>query len=163
MDYYRIGLFLRPHGVKGELKLMPLTDDLSRFRKLSDAFIEACEGCYRKTKVISARVANDNSVIVMLDGVTNMDQAERYRDKYLPDNCWFVSDLIGCRAVSSTGEELGTVEDVYETPANDVYVIRGERLLSIPALKKLLESVDIENKLIVLNSEVLSEVGFFED
>ncbi|MBR4635657.1 MAG: 16S rRNA processing protein RimM [Clostridia bacterium] len=173
MDYFRIGIFLRPHGVKGELKLLPLTDDLSRFRKLSDAYIEACEGCYRKAKVISARVANDNSVIILLDGITTMDQAERFRDKYLcvdrehavkpPEGSWFIKDVVGCRVVSSTGEELGVVEDVYETTANDVYVVRGEHKLSVPALKKLLDRVDVENRLIVFNSEVLSEVGFFED
>ena len=173
MDYFRIGIFLRPHGVKGEIKLQPLTDDLSRFRKLTDAYIELREGCYREAKVISARIAGDNSVIVLLDGVTDMDQAERLRNKYLcvdrehavklPEGSWFVKDIIGCRVVSSSGEELGIVEDVYETTANDVYVVRGERRLSVPALKKLLDSVDIENRLIVFNSEVLSEVGLFED
>lgn len=173
MDYFRIGLFVRPHGVKGEIKLMPLTDDLSRFRSLSDAYIEASEGSYRPVKVLSARVANDESVIVLLDGVGRMDEAERYRNKYLcvdrehavklPENTWFVKDIIGCRVVSTAGEELGVVEDVYETTANDVYVVRGKRRLSVPALKKLLRSVDIENKLIVFDADVLSEVGFFED
>lgn len=173
MDYFRIGLFLRPHGVRGELKLLPLTDDLSRFNHLSEAYIEAAEGCYKSIRVLSGRVAAENSVFIQLDGVTTMDEAERYRNKYLcvdrehavklPKGSYFVKDIIGCRVVSTNGDELGVVEDVYETNANDVYVVRGERKLSVPALKRLLESVDTENRLIVFNAEVLSEVGFFED
>ena len=64
MDYFRIGLFLRPHGIKGELKLLPLTDDLKRFARLSDAFIEAPEGVYQTVTAESARVAAENSVII---------------------------------------------------------------------------------------------------
>lgn len=173
MDYFRIGLFLRPHGVRGEIKLLPLTDDIRRFKDLSDAYVEADEGCYRSVKVLHSRVAAENSVIVLLDGVNTMDEAEQYRDKYLcvdrahavrlPEDTYFVKDIIGCRVVSSTGEELGVVEDVYETNANDVYVIRGKRRLSVPALRKLLDKVDVTGRLIVFNAEVLSEVGLFED
>ena len=173
MDYFRIGLFLRPHGVHGELKLLPLTDDISRFKQLSSAYIEAAEGCYRSCTVLSARVTGDNSVIVALDGTNTMDEAERFRNKYLcvdrehavklPEGAYFVKDIIGCRVVSSDGEELGKVEDVYETNANDVYVVRGERKFAVPALKKLLKTVDVANGLIVFDSAVLSEVAFFED
>ena len=52
---------------------------------------------------------------------------------------------------------------MYETPSTDVYVIKGAKRLSVPALKKLLSSVDIENKRIVFDSEILAEVGLFED
>ena len=173
MDYFRIGLFLRPHGVRGELKLLPLTDDVKRFKKLSEAYIEAAEGCYRAAKVLGAKLGAEGSVIVQLDGVNTIEEAERYRNKYLcvdrdhavklPEGSYFVRDIIGCRVVSSSGEDLGVVEDVYETTANDVYVVRGEKKLSVPALNKLLDSVDVENRLIVFNAEVLSEVGLFED
>lgn len=61
------------------------------------------------------------------------------------------------------GDALGRVVDVYETPSTDVYVIKGVKRLSVPALKKLLSSVDIENKRIVFDSEILAEVGLFED
>ncbi|MCR5690105.1 MAG: ribosome maturation factor RimM [Clostridiales bacterium] len=173
MDYYRIGLFLRPHGVRGEIKLLPLTDDISRFKKLDEAFIEAAPGCYRSTRVVGTKIAAENSVIVQLEGVSTMDAAELYRNKYLcvdrdhavalPEGSYFISDIIGCRVVSTAGEELGVVEDVYETTANDVYVVRGEKKLSVPALKKLLVSVDVRERLIVFDADVLSEVGLFED
>ena len=77
----------------------------------------------------------------------------------------FVKDLIGCRVISTDGSELGIMDDVYETNANDVYVVKGEgtKRLSVPALKRLLAKVDIGNKLIVFDAAVLSEVGLFED
>ena len=173
MDYFRIGLIVRPHGIKGEVKLMPLTDDITRFKHLSEAYIEAAEGCYRKVSVTGAKVVPGDSVIVALEGINTMDEAEMLRNRYLcvdrahavklPKDTYFVSDLIGCRVVSSSREELGKLIDVYETNANDVYVVQGERRLSVPALKKLLDSVDVGSKLIVFNAEVLSEVGLFED
>jgi 16S rRNA processing protein RimM len=173
MDYYRIGLMLRPHGIRGEVKLLPLTDDVNRFRELSDAYIEVQEGCYRKAVVRGAKIVPGDSVIVSIEGVNTMDEAESLRNRYLcvdrehavalPEDTYFVSDLIGCKVFSSIGEELGTLSDVYETNANDVYVVTGKRKLSVPALKKLLSEVDIYNRRVVFDSDVLSEVGLFED
>lgn len=173
MDYFRIGLFLRPHGVKGEVKLLPLTDDVRRFNKLSDAFIEVRSGVYQPQKVIHAKVAAENAVIIKLDGVESMDEAEKLRDKYLcvdrahtvklPEGAYFINDLIGCLVESTDGAKLGELIDVYETNANDVYVVMGKQRLSVPAIKKLLHSVDIEQKRIVFDADVLSEVGLFED
>ncbi|MBR5947485.1 MAG: 16S rRNA processing protein RimM, partial [Clostridia bacterium] len=150
-----------------------LTDDPSRFKKLKEAFIEISDGNYEQVNVLSAKSAGENSAIAKIDGVDTVEKAEALRNKYLcvdrahavklPEGTYFVRDIIGCRVVSSDGTELGFVEDVYETNANDVYVVRGKQKLSVPALKKLLDSVDVENKLIVFNTEVLSEVGLFED
>lgn len=173
MDCFRVGLFLRPHGVKGEVKVLPLTDDLRRFSKLGDAYVELKDGGYRAIKVTGAGIAGEASVIVKIEGVDSMDDAEKLRDKYLcvdrahavklPDGAYFVKDLIGCRVVATDGTELGTMIDVYETSANDVYVVKGRKMLSAPALKRLLHSVDIENKQIVFDADVLEEVGLFED
>ncbi|MBR0135205.1 MAG: 16S rRNA processing protein RimM, partial [Clostridia bacterium] len=99
--------------------------------------------------------------------------AEKLRDLYLcvdrehavklPKGVYFISDIIGCEVKSDAGESLGKVVDVLETNANDVYVIEGAKRLLVPALKKLLVKVDVENKSIVFDSVVLSEVGLFED
>lgn len=102
-----------------------------------------------------------------------MKPPKKLRDKYLcvdrehavklPAGAYFVKDIIGCEVFSTLGDALGRVVDVYETPSTDVYVIKGAKRLSVPALKKLLSSVDIENKRIVFDSEILAEVGLFED
>ena len=81
----------------------------------------------------------------------------------LPKDTYFVEDLIGCRVSDDTGRELGTLTDVFETGANDVYEISGEKKLLLPALKRAIISTDVENRCMVLDSKVLEEVGLFED
>ena len=171
MDHLRIAQILRPHGVKGEVKVFPLTDDISRFKKLKEAFIER-GGQYEPVTVDSSKKAAD-SVVLHIEGVDTPEEAEKLRGVYLcvdrqhavklPEGTYFIADIIGCWVESTAGEELGKVTDVLETNANDVYVIEGEKRLLVPALKKLLELVDTENKRIVLNARVLAEVGLFED
>ena len=108
-----------------------------------------------------------------ISGVTTREEAEKLRNVYLcvdrahaaklPPGRYFVVDLIGCRVSDTEGAEYGLLEDVLETGANDVYLIKGKRTLLVPALKKLLAEVDVENKRIVLHADVLREVGLFED
>ena len=171
MDHYRIAQILKPHGVKGDVKVFPLTDDVSRFKRLKEAFIEY-NGRYEPILIDGSKNAS-GAVVLHIEGVDTPEQAEKLRGMYiavdkahavkLPEGAYFVSDIIGCSVVSTDGAELGKVTDVFETSANDVYVIEGERKLLVPALKKLLNEVDVENKRIVFDAEVLSEVGFFED
>lgn len=173
MDYFRIGLILRPHGIRGEVKMLPLTDDLTRFSGLKDAFIEEKDGAYREASIKYAKVVSENAAILKLADVNSPDEAEKLRNKYLcvdrlhavklPESSYFIKDLLGCSVESTDGSSLGTLVDVYQTNANDVYVIQGEKKLSVPALKRLLNTVDTENKRIVLNADALAEVGLIED
>ncbi len=170
-DHFRIAQILRPHGIKGEVKVYPLSDDPSRFKKLREAYLER-GGQYEAVTVDGSKHAA-GAVVLHIAGYDTPEEAEKLRGLYicvdrehavkLPEGVWFVSDLIGCRVVSTDGEELGSLTDVFETNANDVYVIEGRRRLMVPALKKLLNTVDISGRLIVLDAGVLSEVGLFED
>ena len=99
MDYFRIGLFLRPHGIKGELKLLPLTDNLKRFARLSDAFIEAPEGVYQTVTAESARVAAENSVIIKLKGIDTVEAAEKLRAPLLAAHDPGPDQLLGHQCV----------------------------------------------------------------
>ena len=171
MDAFRIAQVLKPHGIRGEVKVFPLTDDVSRFKRLREAYVEK-NGQYEPVTVDGSKLLAD-AVVLHIQGFDTPEQAEKLRGLYicvdrehavrLPKGTYFVKDIIGCRVVSTDGTELGRVTDVFETNANDVYMIEGTRKLMIPALKKLLENVDTANRLIVLNAEVLSEVGLFED
>ena len=157
MEYLRVGLIVRPHGVHGAVKLLPLSDDLGRYASLKEAYLER-SGCYEPVAVSDVGVRED---------------AERLRNVYLcvdrahavklPPGRYFVVDLVGCRVCGTDGAEYGVLTDVLETGANDVYVIKGTRTLLIPALKKLLADVDVANKRIVLHADILQEVGLFED
>lgn len=170
-ERFRIAQILRPHGIKGEVKLYPLTDDITRFKHLREAYIER-GGQYEPCVVTGSKRAAD-AVVVHIEGIDTPESAEKLRGLYLcvdrshavklPAGTYFVADIIGCEVFSTDGASLGVVRDVLETNANDVYVIEGERKLMVPALKKLLHKVDVENKCIELQAEVLSEVGYFED
>lgn len=170
-QYLRVGLIVRAHGVRGAVKMQPLSDDLTRFHALDDAYLER-EGGYEAVRVSDVGV-KEGSVYAALSCAKSREEAEALRGTYLcvdrahavklPKDTYFVSDLIGCEVSSSAGKSLGTLTDVLETGANDVYVIEGERKLLIPALKKLLQTVDVELGRIVLDTAVLEEVGLFED
>ena len=171
MEYLRVGLIVRPHGVHGAVKLLPLSDDPGRYASLKEAYLER-SGCFEPVAVSDVGVRED-AVYASISGVTTREDAEKLRNVYLcvdrahaaklPPGRYFVEDLIGCRVCGTDGAEHGVLTDVLETGANDVYVIKGTRTLLIPALKKLLADVDVANKRIVLHADVLQEVGLFED
>jgi len=170
-EYLRVGRIVRPHGMRGAVKLEPLSDDLNRFHVLRDAYLEH-NGAYVPVTVSDVGV-REGSVYAALSCSASREDAEKLRGVYLcvdrahavklPPGAYFVDDLIGCSVSDSTGKALGILTDVLETGANDVYVIEGDKKLLIPALKKLLLSVDTAEGRIVLDEAVLEEVGLFED
>lgn len=170
-EYLRVGKIVRPHGIKGAVKLETITTDNSRFASLTEAYIEE-KGTYRPVKVVPVSHTPD-SAIVMIEGVTDRNSAEAMRGKFLcvdrahaaklPEGRFFTEDLIGCEVYDSNGKYLGKLTDVMLRPANDVYEIKDKAsTLIVPALKRLLKSVDVEAKKIILDTAVLSEVGFYE-
>ena len=171
MEYYRIACIVRPHGVQGGVKLEPLTDNANRFRGLNEAYLEA-DGTRTPVKLSGIGISPD-AVTLHIEGVTTREQAEKLRGAYLcvdranavklPPDTYFVADLIGCMVTDTKGIAYGRVQDVLETGANDVYVVEGERPMLLPALKKVLHEVDVENKRIVLVHEAIGEVAVFAD
>ena len=170
-EYLRIGLIVRPHGVHGAVKLEPLSDSPARFKALKDAFLEQ-KGVYSAVSVSDVGV-KENAVYLTLSCSTSPEEAEALRGSYLcvdrahavklPEGVYFVADLMGCSVFDTEGKELGKLTNVFETGATDVYEIKGEKTLLIPALKKLLSEVNVTVRRIVLDAEVLNEVGLFED
>lgn len=151
--------------------MLPLTDDNGRFIGIEHAYLEKGES-YERVSIKSVSVQPD-AVYLELKGTTTRDEAERLRDLYLcvdrahavklPDNTYFIADLVGCSVKDSSGREYGILTDVLKTGANDVYVIEGRQKLMVPALKKLLLQVDTGKKSILFDAHVLEEVGLFED
>ena len=170
-DYLRVGQIVRVHGVHGDVKIIPLTDDPARFRQLKTAYLETTAGAYAPVAVTSARFLPD-AVLLHLEGYDSVERAETLKNVYLcvsRDNAvklrkdtYFIVDLIGCETFDTNGKAYGKLTDVLETGAHDVYEIDGGKLL-VPALKKLLREVDVENGRIVLDADVLEEVGCFAD
>ncbi len=154
-DYLAVGKVVNTHGVKGELKVIPLTSDLSRFDYL--LFVTAkYEGELREFRVLSARL-HKNTVLIKLKDIDTMNDAEKLKGqelwverkhaRKLEEDEYFICDLIGLK-VYENDIYLGTVTDVLQTGSNDVYIVKdsdksGEILL--PALKSVVVNVDIEN------------------
>ncbi len=169
--YLRVGHIVRAHGVHGDVKIIPLTDDPARFRTLKTAYLESKAGAYAPVAVVNARFLPD-AVLLHLDGCDTVEKAETLKNLYLcvtRDNAvklrkdtYFIADLIGCETLDTNGKTYGKVTDVLQTGANDVYEIEHGRLL-VPALKKVLREVDVENGRIVFDAVVLEEVGCFAD
>ncbi len=152
-----IGKIVKAQGIKGEVKILPITDDVLRFNKLKKAIV----GENRMT-VESARVSGD-CAYVKFHGVDTRNDAELLVNQYvsveredavkLPENTWFIADLLGSR-VFVEDEEIGTLTDVLQNAKVDVYVVGdGKKEVMFPALKTLIKSVDVENKRIVLSRE----------
>ena len=168
--YFRIGVIARPHGVRGTVKVTPLTDNVTRFDGLKEAWLER-QGAYAPVSLFVQSVG-PRAVLVQLSDIDSVEKAETLRGAYLcvtrekrvklPAYTYFVADLIGCAVSDTTGKEYGKITDVLETGANDVYEVDGGKLM-VPALKKVLQEVNTEEKRMVLRAEVLEEVGLFED
>ena len=171
MDFYRIACIVRAHGVQGGVKLLPLTDSTARFRGMSDAYLEK-NGAYLPVALSSISIQPD-AVMLHIEGVQTREAADALRGAYLcvdranavalPEGRYFISDLIGCKVSDTEGKEYGTLTEVLETGANDVYVIQGPVNILLPALKKVLVDINIETKHIVIDARVTEEVAVFED
>jgi 16S rRNA processing protein RimM len=167
-EYLAAGQVVRPHGVKGAVKVRVLSDDPGRFRGLERVYLEKSGG-HEPVRVVSASGEGDNT-IVFLEGANSRDAAEALRGAFLyvrrdqalplPEGSWYISDLIGCVVEDSEGNALGILKDVMQAGAADVYVVHGGgRELLFPALKRLLLDVDVRAKKIVVDAAVLKEVA----
>jgi 16S rRNA processing protein RimM len=170
-EYIMIGQVLKPQGIKGLVKILPLTDNPGRFLSLNQVFIKKSEN-YTPIQVSDVKV-NGEFVYCSL-GAASREEAETQRDMQLyvdranavkiPEGANFICDLIDCGVYGCGGRYLGKVTDVLSTGANDVYVIEtatGKML--VPALKHVITSIDILAKKILVDEERLLEVAVIED
>lgn len=171
-NYLAVGTVLKPQGVRGEVKVRPLTNDPDRFFDLKQVFLKR-GGTYAPHAVSCTRV-HEGYAYVAFEGVTDRDAAERLRGELLyvdrahavqlGEDENFICDLIGCEAVDCAGNGLGRLTDVLQPGANDVYVFdtpRGEMLL--PALKEVVLSVDAAQKRMVLDERALERFAVYSD
>lgn len=150
-----VGQIVKTHGVRGEVKVLPMTDDVMRFKKLKKVFIDGEE------KVINGCKFQSKRVILKISGIDTIEEAEKYKNKYLEieredaaelsEGHYYIADIIGCNVFDTDNKELGKVYDVIETGSNDVYWVKGgEEEVLIPALKDIVVDIDVcENKIII--------------
>ena len=157
----RVGVISSTHGVRGELKVFPTTDDLNRFKKLKTVILDT--GHEQMTLNIEGVKFFKNMAILKFKEFNDINEVEKYRGKDLlilrdqavklgPDEN-FIVDLIGLRVVTDEGEEFGVLKDVLQTGANDVYVIDGKdgKEYLFPAIKQCILKVDLEAQEIIVH------------
>jgi len=155
----KVGEILTTFGNKGELKVSPLTDDLERFKKLKYVFFKMPEG-YTKMHIASVR-NHKNAVILSFEEIPDMSSAEKFRNIYicieeeqlvqLPKDHYFIFQMIGLE-VYEKGIFLGKIENVIQTGSNDVYIVKdNKKEILIPALKSIVEKIDLDAKKMVVS------------
>ncbi len=152
-DLLRVGVVTTTHGVRGEVKVYPTTDDPTRFEELTEVILDTGRET-RSLEIVGVKYFK-NLVILKFKGLDNVDdvanfrQAELYisREDAVPceENENYIADLLGMEVVTEEGMVLGTLKQVYETGANDVYIIQGtEKEYMIPAVQDCVKEVDLD-------------------
>jgi len=153
-EFLQVGIITSPHGVRGEVKVYPTTDDIKRFKRLKEVILDT--GKERLNLEIEGVKFIRQLAVIKFRGYDNRDDVEHLRQKPLliPRSSavklrrgeYFIADLIGLKVLDEDGGEIGVLKDVMTTGANDVYVINlndGRELL-LPAIKQCVLAVDVE-------------------
>ena len=139
------GKIVNTHGVRGEVKIQPWADSAEFLRGFHTLYLDGAP-----VRVLRSRV-HKNMLIAALEGVDTVDAAMvlknkvlsiRREDARLPEGHFFLQDILGAQVVDETGAELGVLADVLDTPRHQVYVVRGEREILIPAVPAFILRTD---------------------
>ena len=157
----QVGVISSTHGVRGEVKVFPTTDDVKRFKKLKKVILDT--GKEQLPLEIEGVKFFKQFVILKFRGFDNINDIEKYKGKRLlvdrehavklKKDEYFIADMIGMDVFTEDGELFGALKDVMETGANDVYIIEmsdGKEVL-VPAIKQCILDVDIENRKMVIH------------
>ena len=160
-EYFEIGQIVNTFGIKGQVKVTPFTDDIHRFDQLKKVILE-------KNKKVQEREIEEvtyhkNMVLIKFKGIEDINMAETLRNSYLkikredakelPEDTYYIADLLGLAVYTEDGEYLGKVDDIYSTKANDVYVVKDEegKQILLPGTKEVIQKVDLEKETITVH------------
>lgn len=158
----RVGVISSTHGVRGEVKVYPTTDDANRFKKLKTVILDKGRG-EQMTLTIESVKFFKNMVILKFKEFNDINEIEKYKGHDLlihrdqavklgkDEN--FIVDLIGLKVVTDEGQDFGIMKDVLQTGANDVYIIEGKngKEYLFPAIKQCILDVDLENQVMTVH------------
>lgn len=149
-----IGQVGKPHGVKGEVKVIPLTDDIRRFRRLRYVIIKG-----REFKVEFVKLQADRAIL-KLEGIQDPEGLISLKDAYVEVRSedavrkkrdeYFIDELKGLEVFDTESKALGSIYDVIQTGANDVYWIQEPEQLLIPAMKNIVVEVSLEKNRVII-------------
>ncbi len=156
-----VGRVIKAFGVKGEMKIEPLTDFPERFKKLRRVYLVSPAGKEIVCEVRSVRYAGGTPYL-LFDGYESPEKAKGLNGWFikvpeeevvqLPEGSYYWFEIVGMEVVAESGEKLGTITEVFETGSNDVYVMKhGRKEVYIPATKEIVKQVDRKAKRMVIH------------
>ena len=168
IEKINVGFIVKPQGVKGELKVEPLTDDISRFKNLKKVYVDD-----KAYTVASARTSGGVAFVCLL-GVNDRNTAELFRNKYLvidrqdavklKENSYFVADLVGSKVYLDNQKLLGEVVEIIPN-RTDIFTVKtiSNKIVRFPFLLDVVVNVNVEKEAITLNEKRYLEVCCYED
>ena len=155
MEYILIGKIVNIHGIKGEIKVYPYTDDIDNLSNIKEFYID--KELKSKCIVENCRV-HKNMLITKIKGISNPDYALQLKNKdiYIPkdsldkldEGTYYIFDLIGLEVMDNDDNKIGILKDVLQNGANDVYEILtlDDKKIYLPAIHEVIKKVDIKSK-----------------
>jgi 16S rRNA processing protein RimM len=165
MKRITIGQISKVRGIKGEMVVVPLTDDPKRFSQLEKVFLSKDEKItefgVEKVRVELKIKRPKGMVLLKLKGVESPEEAKKLVGSFLeiekedviklPEGRYFIFDIIGLKVITTEEKKIGTVKEVISLPANDVYVVQGDQKeYDIPATKEVVKKIDLERKVMII-------------
>lgn len=159
--YFEVGQIVNTFGVKGFLKVKPFTDEISRFEELKTVYIVQ-KNEMKKVEIEEVKY-HKQMVLLKLKGIDSLTEAEKQKGlflkidrkdaKKLPKDTYFIADLLGLDVYTEEGELLGKVDDIFNSGANDVYVVKNElgKQILLPGIKEVLKEIDLEKEKIIVH------------
>ncbi|MGB8455359.1 MAG: ribosome maturation factor RimM [Anaerocolumna sp.] len=157
-DYLRVGVISATHGIRGEVKVFPTTDDVNRFKELKKVIMDKGDE-YIELEIEGVKFFKQQAIL-KFKGIDNINEIEKYKGKDLlvtresavplEKDEYFIYDMIGSKVITDEELELGELTEVMSTGANDVYVVKtkeGKEIL-LPSIKECILDVDVTSKLI---------------
>ena len=156
-----IGQIVNTFGIKGMVKVKPFTDDIRRFDELKKVYVE--KNSNQTEYEIEEVKYHKDMVLIKLKGIDKVEQAELLRNSYLSvsrdsvekleEGRYYIVDMLGLEVYSDEQVLLGTLEDIFNTGSNDIYVVKnkeGKQIL-LPAIQDVIKQIDMENKKIIVH------------
>lgn len=160
-DLLRVGVIANTHGIHGEVKVYPTTDDINRFKKLKQVILDT--GKEQKTLEVVGVKFFKNLAILKFKGIDSINDIEKYKGKdllvtrehavKLKKDEYFICDLIGCQVITEDDTTIGELTEVLQTAANDVFVVQGadKKEILVPYIDDCVKEVLIEEKKVIVH------------
>lgn len=163
-----MGQLGRPRGTEGEIYVTLLTDFPERFENIKEIYVSSGDS-WSKMKVVSSKMVSSRPVL-QFENIKSPEEASRLTNCYLavpksqvmklPQNSFYIFDVVGCEVFDeATDKKIGTISDVEEFPANDVYTIKSDdgKTFSLAAVQVYVKKIDIDDRKVVIDSSGLVE------